>query len=479
MFAQSLFLGLALAAPPPSDAPLGPRLDKGLELRWAGTFTEASFRPGVRTLKNYEVETRLLVFESGDFGADGVLCTRVSLKPDRKPAEPTTPVVRLDLVRVDPHGKVQILPSPADVDNPTPKARPFPAVQLQALPMSESGLFVEFPDKPAKPGLVWSREDGGRPIVSWKIADTISLRGQLGLKVVAEQKTANYYAERVRQAEWRRQETLTVMPNNGFASKFVRVIERREPEADELAFRSVLTLELTGRMSLSGRLLQERRDEAVQAAAFTAALDRLLADGGRGGPKHFETLASRIDAYVRENGSGESLPFRESLALVKKRSLAAAKGELPPAPTSDDGPAISTNPLTIGRLIPDVTAQSLTAPGSTKLSKLQGKPVVLVYFQPAAGSAMDVLKLAEQLHKAKFAEVVPLAIGEAADAKRLHSVMKLTVPVYDGLGTYKVHALDATPVLIVIDAAGVIRYVARGWTDGTAEAVTKELERAK
>ena len=86
---QTLLLAaLGLGAPPESP---GPRLEKGLELRWAGTFTEASFRPGVKALRTYDVETRLLILETGDFGADGALATRVSWKADRKPAAPTPP----------------------------------------------------------------------------------------------------------------------------------------------------------------------------------------------------------------------------------------------------------------------------------------------------------------------------------------------------------------------------------------------------
>lgn len=477
MLTQTLLLAaLGMTAPP--DAP-GPRLEKGLELRWTGTFTEASFRPGVKALRTYDVDTRFLALETGDFGADGVLATRISRRPDRKPAEPAAPVLRLELVRLDPHGRVQILPSPLDADNPAPKARPWPGVALQGLPAHEAGMFVEFTDKPLKAGAVWSREEAGRPIQSWKIADSVSYRGQLAYKVVAEQTTAGYYAERVRQAEWRRQDTLTVLPAAGFASRVERVVERREPDAQEVAFRSVLTLELQGRMVFSGRLLEERKDEAVQAAAFGAALDRLMADDGRGGPKPFVALADRVATFVRDNGAGDSVPYREATVAVRKRAAAAAKGDLPPAPPPDEtAVAPPTNPLAVGRLIPDVTAQGVTAPGSATLSKLQGKPVLLVYFQPTTTSGPDALKLADRLHARKLGEVVPLAIGDPADVKRVRGELKLSVPVYDGLGVYKSHGLDATPVFVVVDAGGVIRAVVTGWADDTAEAVTQAFERA-
>src|SRR5262245_63350396 len=99
MFTQSLlFAGLVLAAPPAAGA--GPKLEKGLEVRWAGTFTEASFRPGVRAIRTYDVDTRLFVLDTGDYGAEAVLFTRVFLKPDGKTTEPPAGIVRLAQVRI-------------------------------------------------------------------------------------------------------------------------------------------------------------------------------------------------------------------------------------------------------------------------------------------------------------------------------------------------------------------------------------------
>jgi len=473
MFPQTLlFAGLLFGAPPDTT---GPRLEKGLEVRWTGTFTEASFRPGVRAIRNYDVDTRLFVLDTGDFGADAVLCTRVYLKPEHKTSEPPAGIVRLDMVRIDPKGRVAVLPSPADPDNPSPKARPWPAVQLQGLPTHEAGIFVEHPDKPLKIGLSWSRDESGRPATTWKVPDAESFRGQPAVKLVAEQNTEGYYADRVRQAEWRRQDKLTVVPANGFASRLERVIERRDPEAEELAFRSVLTLEQQGRMTYSGRLYQERRDEGVNAAAFTAMLDRLLAAGGRDGTKPFEDLARRVQTYLSDNGAGDT-PYREAVVAVRKRAKSAARGNLPPAPAPDDTASIA-DPLTIGKPIPDVTATGITVAGSAKVSALKGKPVLLAYFQPAAPSASAVVKLANELHARKLATILPLAIGDPADVKGLAKEMRPVVPIYDGNAVYKTHGLTATPVFVVVDADGVVRHVTRGWGGETASEVTRAVER--
>lgn len=475
MFAQTMVVaGFLLAAPPAAAA--GPRFEKGLEVCWAGTFTEASFRPGVRAVRTYDVATRLFVLDTGDHGADAILFTRVYLKPDRKTTEPPAGIVRLEYVRIDPRGKVKVLPSPADPDNPDPKARPWPPVQLQGLPAYEAGYFFEFPDQPLQPKLTWAREDAGRPIVNWKVADADSVRGQPAFKVVAEQKTSGYYGDKVRQAEWRKQETLTVIPGNGYASRLERVIEKREPEAEELSFRSVLTVEQTGRVIYPDLSYQERRDEGLHAAAFTAMLDRALATGGREGSKPFEAVARRVRAYLSDHGAYDTVPYREAVVAVGKRAESAAKGDLPPAPPPE-GTAPPADPLTVGQPVPDVTMPGLNTFAATKLSGLKGNAVLLAYFQPAAPSGAPVLKLANDLHARKLMAVVPLAIGDANDAKTLIADLKVTVPVYDGTGVYKTHGLEATPVFVVIDADGVVRHVTRGWGGETAAAVTREVER--
>jgi hypothetical protein len=474
MFAQTMIVGLLLATPP--EGPAGPRFEKGLEVRWAGTFTEATFRPGVRAVRTYDVDSRLFVIDAGDYGAEAILFTRVFLKPDRKTADPPTGVVRLDLVRVDPKGKVQLLPSPADPDNPDPKARPYPPVQLQGLPSEEAGFFFEFPDKPLQPGLDWAREDAGRPIVNWKVANAELIHGQPALKLVSEQKTAGYYGNRIQHSEWRKQDTLTVLTAHGYAARLERVVEKRDPEAEELSFRSVLTLEQTGRMVYAGNPYEWHRQEGLHAAAFTAMLDRALATGGREGKAPFEAIVRRIQTYVRDHGMSESLPYREAIVSVRKRADSAAKGNLPPAPPAEE-PAAVVDPLAIGKIIPDVTAPGISSAASLKLSDHKGRPMLLAYFQPGAPSGPPVLKLADELHARKLGTVVPLAIGNVKDAKSLIAEARAKVPVYDGTDVYKAHGLEATPVFVVIDADGVIRHVARGWGGETAATVTRELER--
>jgi hypothetical protein len=205
-------------------------------------------------------------------------------------------------------------------------------------------------------------------------------------------------------------------------------------------------------------------------------LDRALAAGGREGPKPFEAVARRTQAYLADHGGNDTVPYREATLAVRKRAEAAAKGDLPPIPLPED-PVSSADPIAVGKPVPDVTAAGITAPASAKLSALKGKPVLLMYFQPSAESARPVLQLAARLHERRLGAVLPLAIGDPTDAKALVAELKLAVPVYDGTGVYKTHGLDATPVFVVVDADGAVRHVSRGWGGETAATVAREFER--
>jgi hypothetical protein len=467
-----LFLaGLTLGAPPELASP---KLERGLEVRWVGTFTEATFRPGVRAIRKYDVETRLFVIDQTDKGADVALFTRVFQQPDRGSKDIPQGVVRLEMARVDKRGTVTLIASPADPENPKP-VRPWPMVQLQSLPVHEAGMFVELPEGAVSFGKSWAVGDGSRPARQWKTTDVESVRGVPGMRLIGTQHTANYYETRVRQSEWRRQDTLTVVPGLGYASRIERIIEKRDPEVDDLSFRSVLTLEQQGKITYPGRLYQERRDECINGAAFTAQLDRLLADGGRSGASAFESLARRIATYQSENVGSDSVPYREAILAVRKRAESAAQGNIPPAPPSED----VVVGCVIGKPVPEVTLKNALSGEEITLSKMLAKPTLLMYFQPSAPSGLPIVRLGESLQlKYRSSRTIALSVAAAEESKRFTVDHKPAIPVFDGSLTYKAHGLDATPVFILVDEVGIVRQIVKGWGAETAELLERELARS-
>jgi peroxiredoxin len=178
------------------------------------------------------------------------------------------------------------------------------------------------------------------------------------------------------------------------------------------------------------------------------------------------------------------VPYREAITAVRKRAISASKGNLPPVQVSfDERGAPATGEanalLTIGKPVPDISAEMLTADATTKLSKLKGRPVLLAYLQPTSAAASPALKLAQGLH-ARYrgrGAIMPLLVGDTAGWKTLYADEGLTVPLYDGNPVYKTHGLDSTPVFVVVDADGIVRHVTKGWGTETAEQVTREFER--
>jgi peroxiredoxin len=478
-FAAGLILGAA-----PAETAV-PKLEKGLEVRWTGQLNEASFRPGMRNIRDYEVDTRMFVLDADDFGSDLVLMTRITPKTTEK--RHATPIVRIEMGRVDRKGKMVLMPSPEDEDNPSPKAKPWPSFQLQGLPMYETGMFMAGTEIKLLRGSIWKSDEAGRPQATWKVADTESFKGQLGLKIVREQLTEGFYGKVARQEEWRRMDHLTLIPTNGFASRWERVVEVREIGSPDLTYRSKLTMEQAGRLVYSGRFYQERREETTMAAAFESILERLLAEEGRSGTAPFESLARRIRQYQIDNAASDSLPYREAVVAIRKRSESAAQGNIPPvaAPTivqasaTVPAPVEQTSVLAIDKSIPDIELVRFDGGASTRLVKLQGKTVLLAYFQPSSPTTSDVIKLGQQLqlqHKSACA-ILPLAIGEKSAVKKLQESDEVALPLYDGAKVYKTHALEATPVFIIVDRNGIVRHVSRGWGSETAATIQREFER--
>ena len=150
-------LGLLLGTPGADPAP---RLDKGLELRWAGEFSEADFRPGQRSLRVYDVEYRLLVLDATDKGVDFAILGRVTLRKEGIRSVTAVPVVKVELGRLDDRGRVWRTTPAGDAAKAEP--RPWPVPVRPGLPTLDAGMFVPA-DAKLKPGTAWTSAADGQP----------------------------------------------------------------------------------------------------------------------------------------------------------------------------------------------------------------------------------------------------------------------------------------------------------------------------
>jgi peroxiredoxin len=476
-----LLTGLAIGAPSsaPSDAAPVPKLERGVEITWRGTFSEAVLRPNVRAFRSYEVETRAFVWDISDHGADIALLTSIKYKPDVKTIPDPSPIVRLHLARVQPNGKLMLLGADA-LDVPADKRQTLtlPALQIEGLPTFEAELFLTFPAEKLTTKMKWEAPEAKRPTLTYRLEGIDSVHGARCWKISAGQQTDDWDRPHTGKEAWRRGETLWVSAAQGYAARLERTIEKSDPQTGELGFRSKLVCEHVGQLTYRGRFGEDRKEEIFAAARFMVEFDRLAANPGREGPRAFEGLLQQIDQHITTHITGEAVPYRVATLGVQRKAEAAKRGHLPPAPPPTETPEPTT--LTINRPAADIVAKDLVRGESVRLSNLRGKPVVLIYYQPSsAKTAEPVLRFADtlQARHGHHAAILPLAIGNSEAALAQRNELKVAVSVLAGRDVYRTHGVESAPLFAVLDKDGRVRSITLGWSDDNVAAVRAELEK--
>jgi hypothetical protein len=171
--------------------------------------------------------------------------------------------------------------------------------------------------------------------------------------------------------------------------------------------------------------------------------------------------------------------YREPLLHLQRRLEAARRGEVAPASTAEH----TTSPPSvamIGKPVPDFLTTDFTSNEAGRLRRWKGKPVLMIFYSPTSPLAENVLRLGEEVAGAFRGEigVLGLAMSDDGDAVRKHRAeLKLTMPVYDGRAMRQSYDVKATPKVMVIDGAGVLRGEWVGWGEETRQAVFQELRR--
>jgi hypothetical protein len=323
------------AADRPAVAP--PRLVKGDELLYRGEVEEESRRVGNPFRKRHQLEVRLFVFDAAHGTADCAVMTLVRTLPDPDltgPAKAVTgtdpallarpPAVRLDLIRVDPRGRVKLLrPGAAPrlyLDSHT-ATEPVPPNPADAPPVCELGMFVPLPTRPATVGTAW---DADR--TRWEVTREGFWNGARCLELTSSQQTDGWDTPAAAPTGWKRTETVLVAPADGFAASVERTVEHRQGAVPVGKLRVAYTLQPPAR-HLGGRYADARR-EIEAAYQFAAELAPLLPVAHKTDPRVFKTRLRKIDQYLEDHRAGG---FREAVEAVRRRCDAAARGEGLPA----------------------------------------------------------------------------------------------------------------------------------------------------
>ncbi len=478
MTATLCLLGCLLAPAQTSDRPppagrgewaIAPHLSKAQELLYRGAFTEEADGADVQFNRAFRMETRVFVLETTAQGAEvAVLTVLKSRDSEPNPAatavEPAAESVRLELAHMNPQGGVAFDPNAA------------PVVPLEGPPTLESGAFVAVPDGKVVGGATWDAGEDGRPTRTWRAIGAESIDGERCLKLEGIQKSDDWDKPRGDHTACRRTDTVWLAPRLGAASRVQRVIERRDPAHREPTYKSILRYELEGPMQYPGRLYDERRQEIMQAHAFADAAAPLLTTPAQYEPQ-LAALMNRITYHLDHE---PQTPYREAILQVKRRVEAAQRGETPPPPATAEGTDSPPAPAAVGVEAPDFLAPDLVNNRTFRLRPILGKPILLVFFNPAAPTTAAVLAYAQKMSDAHPKDLTVLTLSTSGDldaARRRHADLKATVPLLDGSGLRASYDVSGTPKLMLLDDKGVVRGDFTCWGRETPDEVMEELGR--
>jgi peroxiredoxin len=447
-----------------------PQLARGQELTYSGWFTEKTTHGGVESLRTYRLESTLLVLDADARKWDVAFLTVLTLRSHLRgaPSAPATgdppSSVRLEVCEVDRQGRVR------------PKSGAPLLVPLDGPPTAEHGAFVEVPRRFLRPGdNPWPAPEPGRPARVWQVDGTEAVQSTLCARLVGAQQSEDWEHPRADRSAWRRQDTVWLSPQQGLALKVKRVIERREAARAAPTYRAELEYEREGHVSYHGQLFEGCSREVEQAVKFNQEAEPLLRQPDLYRPQ-IEALLRRIRFHLQQRVTVG--PYRKAVLQVQRRVEAASRGEVTPGPGPEPGPAIPR--ATPGQRVPDFAVSELIKGEAVQLYRHLGRPVVLMFYNPATPLGQQVLRFGQDLCAKHPGGVTVLALAVTEDeelVRRQYAEMHLTFPILDGRGLHQTYGVTETPRLVVLDGHGIYRGGYTGWGVQTPREVYEELRR--
>jgi peroxiredoxin len=441
---------------------LTPRLSRGQELVYEGTFKEEIIGRNTRFNRSYRLETTVFILDTPPGGYNAALVTVLEMRALSQRVQVVTPCsVRLELARVNLQGQV----SGAETDTLL--------VPLDGPPTIECGAFVPAPRNRVGRD-PWEVAEPGRPPRFWQVVGTERINTTTCVKLEGRQQSEDWDWEHARadKTAWRRRDTVWLAPALGITYRVERVIERREPARREPTQVARLSYQLQSRLTYPGQFYEDRRREITKARDFAELAAPYIRQPGQF-EGHLDALLKKIDSYVEHQPGID--PYRKAVLQVKRRVEAAKRGEAPPDPVSDD-PDKTPARACVGQRAPDFVATDLLRQESVHLHRLLGRPILLVFFNPSSPTATPVLRFANTRRRAGVT-VLGMSLGDDVEAvKKQHASLQLTFPIVAGKGFHDTYGVDATPRFVLLDAQGIVRGTYTGWGSETAGEINEDLQ---
>jgi hypothetical protein len=465
------------ALPAPTAYPMGrsgmwvlsPQLNRAQELVYRGQFREEANSSRVQFNRIYRLDLRVFVLEAGPQGYETAFLS--VLKTHDRPSgvgpthsAPDNPAAsaRLEVMRLDMQGQL------------TPEQNVSLNAPLEGAPTIECGLFVPAPKEHMAVEQEWQALETNRPPRTWRIVGAEMVNGASCLKLIGNQQSDDWDRPRADRTAWKRQDTVWMIARQGYASRVERVIELREPARRETTQRSILRYDLESSLSYPGPFYERRREEISQARGFAESAAPLLAAPQKYGPQ-LNFLIGKINTHLENEGQ---TPYRDVVLQVRRRLEAAQRGETPLAAAPsliEDRPTIAA----VGQPAPDFVTSQFTSHDATHLRMHLGRPVLLVFYNPASETADALLTYAQNLSTSLGDQVAVLPMCVSDDpqpALNQRALLKLTLPILSGSGLRISYGIDTTPKMILLDGSGIVRGAYLGWGRETATEIGDELK---
>src|ERR1019366_4165371 len=179
-----------------------------------------------------------------------------------------------------------------------------------------------------------------------------------------------------------------------------------------------------------------------------------------------DSMIQRVSYHLEHQPASQATPYRKAILQVKAELEKAQKGEARVGSAPDDPLPQPAKALGIGERVTDFAVSNLTDEKTTQFKSLQGKPLLVFFYNPATPLGKEVLSHVKKLSEQHAEQVGILAMAVTSDVevvRKQHSQMRLSFPILDGNGLRLSFGAEQTPRFVVVDAQGLVRLAQTGW----------------
>ncbi|MBL8825323.1 MAG: redoxin domain-containing protein [Planctomycetia bacterium] len=440
--------------------PLAPRWKAGQEFLYQGTVTETSKSTSSQGNKEYKLELRILVTRILGNSAEIICCTRLFETGILRPEDALS--IHLTHAIIDHLGHI------TSCNAPTGKS-----IRVDGPATWENGFLV--PLVPPKSLFItdWESPESGR--LPRRFNWSKSLQNNEADQVNAVQESIDWQRPRADTTAWKRSDSLTFSRPATLPNTVERLIIRRAPAHQDITSEIKTSYTLVSSELLQGPRFEERLADIYKIKSLQETIQQLAMHKH---DKDTRTAWQLLEKQVQQlQSSPGNTPFRDALITMRSTIAAGLDNRLTIQQVNHE---IAEQPFTTGSLVPHF--QLLNSQGNTvRLQQFQGKPCLLVFFQPGSeltkSLSFEIPLWMNEKYKSRFQ---CLFISSADVSKSMLpelSQQDNTIQVVLGKSIMNTFGVSATPHFILLDADGAFISCFTGWGNETRHSLDKIIRK--